>query len=832
MVSTLPRVLIAAAASGQGKTTVAVGLMAALAGRGHVVAPAKVGPDYIDPGYHALATGRAGRNLDPWLQGEHLLAPLLLHGAVTPTPADVAVIEGVMGLYDGQLGGEGFASSAHVARITDTPVVLVVDISSASRTAAALVHGLASYDPTIRIGGVVLNKAGTVRHADEVRTAVQKLGIPVLGVLPRDQGVHAPSRHLGLVPAQERPDAAAALERLAEQCEERIDCSAVLDIARSAPNLTGTAWDPTAGVLPSDGDRPVVAVAGGRAFTFRYPETDELLRAHGCEPVVFDPAVDEALPVGTRGIYLGGGFPEVHAGSLAGNGRLLAQLRDAVRSGLPTIAECAGMLYLAEAVDGHRLAGVLPVRAAMRPRLTLGYRTATAPQDTLLAGAGVAVRGHEFHRTGTTPSAGTSPMAPAAPAWALRAANDDDHGVEGFSLDPAGTGSPTLHASYLHVHWAGNPAMAGRFADAVRRAPSRALPVTATPLPASHDEIELPAGDPLSHHGDSEVGDLVDFAVNVRSAAPDPWLAARLHEAVPHLGGYPDVSGARDALARWHGVDREMVLLTNGAAEAFTLVAQALGAERNLVVHPQFTEPEAALHRADRPVERWVLDPRDRRPLLREDIASGIGTVLIGNPTNPTGRLHHADDLRALIDPHRVLVVDEAFMDLLAGPSQTLIAPRMQGTVVVRSLTKTWSLAGARVGYVVGDRDLVTALAARQSPWSVNSLAAHAVLAVAGPEGDERVRVATEETALWRTHLERGLRDLDLDPVPSHAPFVLVEVGAGVRELLRSRGYAVRRGDTFPGLGAEWVRIAVRETHATDGLLRALRGVLDRREAS
>ena len=209
VVTRLPRVVIAAAASGQGKTTVAVGIMAALRRRGLAVAPAKVGPDYIDPGYHALATGRPGRNLDPWLTSPELIAPLLLHGARTPYAADLAVIEGVMGLYDGQMGTDGFASTAHVATLTRSPVLLVIDISSAARTIAASVQGLAGYDPSVQIAGVVLNKAGSPRHAAEVRRAVEAVGLPVLGVLPRDAGVSVPSRHLGLVPADERDEAAA-----------------------------------------------------------------------------------------------------------------------------------------------------------------------------------------------------------------------------------------------------------------------------------------------------------------------------------------------------------------------------------------------------------------------------------------------------------------------------------------------------------------------------------------------------------------------------------------------------------------------------------------------
>lgn len=464
----LPRLVVAAPASGHGKTTVATGLMAALRREGLDVAGFKVGPDYIDPGYHALATGRPGRNLDPFLCGEDLVEPLLLHGALTPRPSDVAVIEGVMGLFDGRIGGDGFASTAHVASLTRSPVVLVLDISHTSRTAAAIVHGLATFDPDVRISGVLLNKAASERHAREVVRALEATGVPVLGVLPRDAGIEAPSRHLGLVPAEERGGAAAALDRLAVHVAERVDLGAVLRIAHSAPALSGSAWDPAAVVArPGSGERPVVAVAGGRAFTFRYAETEELLQAAGLAPVVFDPLTSSGLPDGTCGLYLGGGFPEVHAADLAANRALRSAVATAVADGLPTVAECAGMLYLCESVDGHAMAGAIPATAAMGPRLTLGYRDAVAIEASVLGPAGTRVTGHEFHRTTVTTTPAPSSAARQSsgqhlpPGWVL------DGRPDGFALDPAGTGRPTLHASYLHVHWAGHPHVGQAFADGV-----------------------------------------------------------------------------------------------------------------------------------------------------------------------------------------------------------------------------------------------------------------------------------------------------------------------------------------------------------------------------
>jgi cobyrinic acid a,c-diamide synthase len=441
----LPRVVIAAPATGQGKTTVATGLMAALTRAGHDVSGHKVGPDYIDPGYHALACGRPGRNLDPHLVGEERIVPLLLHGAAG---ADVAIVEGVMGLFDGKVGGSGFASTAHVATLTSSPVVLVVDISRSSRSIGAVVHGMSTWDPDVQVAGVILNQAGSPRHAREVADSID---LPVLGTIGRDPTLAVPSRHLGLVPAAERDEARRALDALAERVAELVDLDAVLTLARTAPGLDAEPWDPvaemggfearfartsTTGV--STGARPVVAVAGGRAFTFRYAETEELLRAAGCAVVGFDPMVDPQLPDGTAGIYLGGGFPEVHARELTGNVVLRRELAAAIADGVPTVAECAGLLYLCSSLDSSPMVGAIAAEATMTERLTLRYPTMTATTDSLLTRAGETITGHEFHRTQVTPAG-----------------------------DELGFVGPSLYASYLHTHWAGHPQLAQRFADAV-----------------------------------------------------------------------------------------------------------------------------------------------------------------------------------------------------------------------------------------------------------------------------------------------------------------------------------------------------------------------------
>ena len=490
----IPRLVVAAPGSGHGKTTVATGLMAALAARGLAVCGHKAGPDYIDPGYHALATGRPARNLDPVLCGADTIAPLFAHGAAG---ADVAVIEGVMGLFDGR-GTTAEGSTAHVAQLLGAPVVLVVDASAQGRSVAALVSGFASFDPGVRLAGVILNRVGSARHEEILRDALAGIGMRVLGALRRDDGVAVPSRHLGLVPAAEREGAARrAVGRLAALITEAVDLDAVLTLARQAPSLPAAPWDPARALADSvimtsvllqqhqshdhdrgaestqgvggvrgaegaggvqgaegargaggvRGGRAVVAVAGGAAFTFCYTETMELLTAAGADVVTVDPLRDAALPAGTGALVLGGGFPEMHASDLSANEPLRADVARLARSGAPVVAECAGLLYLARELDGLPMCGVLDATARMTPRLTLGYRDAVAAGSSALIPAGTVVRGHEFHRTTVVP------RNPAAPAWTFGGRE------EGFVQGG-------VHASYLHLHWAGYPGLARRLVAA------------------------------------------------------------------------------------------------------------------------------------------------------------------------------------------------------------------------------------------------------------------------------------------------------------------------------------------------------------------------------
>jgi cobyrinic acid a,c-diamide synthase len=448
-VVTIPRVVIGAPASGHGKTTVATGLLAAFARRGVPVAPFKVGPDYIDPGYHALAAGRPGRNLDPVLVGPGLIGPLFAHGA---QGAELAVVEGVMGLYDGRPGAGETGSTAQVAGLLDAPVLLVVDAAAQGRSIAALVHGFRSFG-TVRLAGVILNRVGSDRHESILREACEEVGTPVLGALRRADAVAAPSRHLGLVPAAERrAEALSSVDALATLIAASVDLDAVAAVARSAPPLAASPWTPpVAGPVTS---RPMVALAGGPAFSFSYAETPELLSAAGAEVITFDPLRDEKLPAGTRALVIGGGFPEVYAAELSAN----EPLRRSVASFRgPIVAECAGLLWLCRTLDDAPMCGVLDADAAMTPTLTLGYRDAVALSDSPLAPAGTRVTGHEHHRTTVHPRSGLLLSPAAGAAWQWRGADP-----EGFVLT-------RVHASYLHLHWAGTPAIAARLVEAAGR---------------------------------------------------------------------------------------------------------------------------------------------------------------------------------------------------------------------------------------------------------------------------------------------------------------------------------------------------------------------------
>ncbi len=465
----IPRLVIAAPASGCGKTTVACGLMAALRARGLAVSGHKVGPDYIDPGYHALATGRPPRNLDPFLCGEELIAPLFRHGAAG---AQVAVVEGVMGLFDGAdpatVPGQepGFGSTAHVARLLGAPVVLVVDAARAGRSVAALVAGFAAFDPRTPVAGVILNRVASDRHERLLRDALASSGIAVYGAIRRIEGIVTPSRHLGLIPAAERAaEASQAVIRIGDLIAASCDIDALLALAREAPALPGPAWEPRwASVRPLLVRRSRPAAPGwpllapslpwraGRPSPSATPSSASCSRrpAHRWLPSIR--CGTRTCPKGRAGSSSAGDSPRCTRPNCPPTSGCADRVAALARRGTPLAAECAGLLYLARTLDGRPMCGVLDVQATMTAKLTLGYRQATAVHDSVLAAAGDRVRGHEFHRTAVRPVSG------ARAAWRFGSGELEGH-VTGSGV-----------ASYLHTHWAGHPAAAARFAAAAARA--------------------------------------------------------------------------------------------------------------------------------------------------------------------------------------------------------------------------------------------------------------------------------------------------------------------------------------------------------------------------
>lgn len=330
--------------------------------------------------------------------------------------------------------------------------------------------------------------------------------------------------------------------------------------------------------------------------------------------------------------------------------------------------------------------------------------------------------------------------------------------------------------------------------------------------------------DPLRHHGDVEARGMLDLAVNVYDGPRPRWLDDALRASLDAVGAYPDPSAARAAVAAHHGRAEDEVLVAAGAAEAFTLVARLRRWRRPVVVHPQFTEPHAALEQAGHTVTSVVLrEPFGLDPSL---VPENADLVVVGNPTNPTGVLHPSALVGSLCRPGRLVVVDEAFMDCVPGEPASLAGVPVDGLLVLRSLTKHWGIPGIRAGYVVGDRAVVAGLARAQTPWSVGTTAAAAVLACATPEAVQEATRRAEEIRDWREHLAKGLADLGVHHLPSAASFVLAQVGEGVHARLREHGIAVRRADTFPGLDGSWIRIAVRPPATTDLLLAALPGSL------
>ena len=462
--------LIAAPSSGSGKTLLSLCLAAWARSQGQRLQPFKVGPDYLDPQLLSRVSGHTCRNLDPLLCGpEWVERCFRWHGS----RADLALVEGVMGLFDGR-GPSSEGSSAAVAAQLELPVVLVVEASRQAGSLAALVRGFRDHGPPpVRLAGVVLNRVGSDRHHALLREALESIAVPLLGVLPHHPSLELPSRHLGLLPPGELHDLEQRQQQWAELAARHLDLSRLEPLLTPPAPQTG-AEDPIRWCLgrhspsaPEQAPLPV-AIASDAAFHFRYPEAGELLAAVGLEPVPWSPLADEPLPADCRAVLLPGGYPELHAAQLAANRRSLGDLARAAAAGLPVVAECGGLLLLGEQLadgDGtlQPMAGVLPFRAR-KGALSLGYREATATATGLLVRPGERFCGHEFHRWQLEPleERRDESVAGGGGLWQLEGWGNPKRS-EGWT-------APNVHASWLHLHWAGCPAIPSRLAAAAGRA--------------------------------------------------------------------------------------------------------------------------------------------------------------------------------------------------------------------------------------------------------------------------------------------------------------------------------------------------------------------------
>jgi len=445
----LKAIVIGGTQSGVGKTTVTAGVIGALRARGLRVAVFKTGPDYLDPTFHTAASGQPCRNLDSWIMPPELIVRAFRRAAQR---ADVAIVEGVMGLFDGRSGEDESGSTAQVAKLLGLPVVLVVDASAMARSAAAMVLGYATFDPGLRVAGVVLNRIAGERHFEAAKVAIERQsGVPVLGLMHRDDAFALPGRHLGLVSALER-DASTSLASIAAAAVRGIDIDALLALAAEIPDEAGEEPVTAAEHVP-------IAIARDPAFSFYYEDGLDELVARGAELLPFSPLTDASLPAGARGVYIGGGYPEVFAAELAANRPMHEALRAHAAAGLPVYAECGGHMYLGQsltALDGSRyeMAALTPLQSTMQgTRLALGYRVATALREGPVAKAGDQLRGHEFHLSAA------APPSEASACWRFQ----DPGRLDGFALGP-------VWSSYLHLHFAASPDAAQRFIDVCKGA--------------------------------------------------------------------------------------------------------------------------------------------------------------------------------------------------------------------------------------------------------------------------------------------------------------------------------------------------------------------------
>mgnify|MGYP005850798105 CR=1 FL=1 len=451
--------IIAGERSGVGKTTVTLALLAALARRyPQRVQSFKVGPDYIDPMFHQAVTGRPGRNLDPVLTSEAYVQHCFQHHSQT---ADYALVEGVMGLFDGATGQDDWASTAHIARLLAVPIVLVVNCSSIARSVAAIVQGYRTFDPRLTLAGLVLNRVASDRHLELLTAALAPCQIPIVGVLRRQDDIAIPDRHLGLVPTAELPALRSLLDRLAHLGETCFDWPILEPLLTTRPLAgRGAATFGRAGEAAEPLERPDrplrLAIAQDPAFSFYYADNLDSFQAAGFELAAWSPLQDQALPAASCGLYCGGGFPEIFAATLSENQAARQAVGAAIAVGMPTYAECGGLMYLCEQLldfeeKPHAMVGCLPATARMGQRLVIGYRQAIAQQPTPLLPAGEKLWGHEFHRSYLTTS-------PESPLFTL-------HNYDGQRCPEEGWQRGAVHASYLHLHFGDKPGLVRRFRD-------------------------------------------------------------------------------------------------------------------------------------------------------------------------------------------------------------------------------------------------------------------------------------------------------------------------------------------------------------------------------
>ncbi len=440
-------IVIAGERSGTGKTTVTLALLAALKQRSNRVQSFKVGPDYIDPMFHHYVTGRPCRNLDPVLTSESYVQQCFgTHSSV----AEYSVVEGVMGLFDGAGGTSDYASTAHIARLLDLPVVLVLDCSRLSRSIAAIAHGYKTFDTRINLAGVVLNRVGSDRHLELLSSALEPLQLPILGVLRRQDDITIPDRHLGLIPTAELENLNAVIDQLAELAKTSFDWERLL------PLLENKCIDSKFSIHTERIESKIrIAIAQDSAFNFYYRDNLDILENLGAELVDWSPLQDTQLPAGVQGLYFGGGFPEVFAAQLASNQQALFAVREAIQAGMPTYAECGGLMYLCEQIIdfsqiSYPMVGIIPSTATMGKRLTLGYRQATATQDSPMMKSNSQVWGHEFHRSSLVTES-------EKPLFHMQGYDSKQ------TIKSEGWQIHQVHATYLHLHFGGNLEIPTRF---------------------------------------------------------------------------------------------------------------------------------------------------------------------------------------------------------------------------------------------------------------------------------------------------------------------------------------------------------------------------------